>query len=52
MGEAFALGTKLGVLAQGRLAAIATPAEIVESKNPEVAIFLEALPGYRSTDEG
>lgn len=52
MGEAFALGSKLGVLAQGRLAAIATPSEIVESNNPEVAIFLEALPGYRNKDEG
>jgi ABC-type proline/glycine betaine transport system ATPase subunit len=50
MGEAFALGTKLGVLAQGRLAAIATPAEIVNSQNPEVSIFLEALPGYRNKE--
>jgi ABC-type proline/glycine betaine transport system ATPase subunit len=44
MGEAFALGTKLGVLARGKLAALATPAEIAHSNDPEVKIFLEALP--------
>jgi osmoprotectant transport system ATP-binding protein len=44
MGEAFALGTRLGVLAEGKLAALASPAEIVRSKNPEVRIFLDALP--------
>ncbi|MCI0662084.1 MAG: ATP-binding cassette domain-containing protein, partial [Acidobacteria bacterium] len=44
MGEAFALGTLLGVLANGKLAAIATPAEIVNSNNPEVKIFLDAMP--------
>jgi osmoprotectant transport system ATP-binding protein len=52
MGEAFALGTQLGVLAQGKLAAIATPAEIVNSNNPEVTIFLEAMPGIKNKDEG
>jgi len=52
MGEAFALGTQLGVLAMGKLAAIAAPAEIVNSSNPEVTIFLEALPGIRKKDEG
>jgi osmoprotectant transport system ATP-binding protein len=44
MAEAFALGTRLGVLAEGRLAALATPAEIRHSDNPEVKIFLDALP--------
>ncbi len=44
MAEAFALGTKLGVLAEGKLAALATPAEIARSNNPEVKIFLDALP--------
>jgi osmoprotectant transport system ATP-binding protein len=44
MGEAFALGTKLGVLASGKLAALATPAEIIYSNDPEVRIFLDALP--------
>jgi len=44
MGEAFALGTKLGVLANGKLAALATPAEIIRSNDPEVKIFLDALP--------
>src|SRR5262245_22296088 len=52
MGEAFALGTQLGVLSMGKLAAIAAPAEIVNSNNPEVTIFLEALPGIRKKDEG
>ncbi|MDQ3009967.1 MAG: ATP-binding cassette domain-containing protein [Acidobacteriota bacterium] len=44
MAEAFALGTKLGVLAEGKLAALAAPAEIARSNNPEVKIFLDALP--------
>lgn len=44
MGEAFALGDKLGVLAEGRLAALAPPGEIARSNNPEVKIFLDALP--------
>ena len=44
MGEAFSLGTKVGVLADGKLAACATPAEIIRSNSPEVKIFLDALP--------
>ncbi|MGE0104554.1 MAG: ATP-binding cassette domain-containing protein [Blastocatellales bacterium] len=44
MGEAFALGTRLGVLSAGRLAALAAPAEIAASKDPEVRIFIDALP--------
>jgi osmoprotectant transport system ATP-binding protein len=44
MGEAFALATRLGVLAHGRLAALATPAEITHISDPEVKIFLDALP--------
>ena len=44
MGEAFALGTRLGVLADGKLAALAPPAEIIRSNDPEVKVFLDALP--------
>ncbi|MBO0860875.1 MAG: ATP-binding cassette domain-containing protein [Chloracidobacterium sp.] len=44
MGEAFSLGTKVGVLAGGKLAACDTPAEIIRSNNPEVKIFLDSLP--------
>ena len=44
LGEAFALGTKIGVLDQGQLAALATPAEIAHSTTPAVRIFLDALP--------
>jgi len=44
MGEAFALGTRLGVLSGGRLAALAPPAEIAASTDPEVRIFIDALP--------
>ena len=46
MGEAFALGDKLGVLAGGKLAALAPPGEIARSSNPEVKIFLDALPRW------
>jgi osmoprotectant transport system ATP-binding protein len=44
LGEAFALGSRLGVLAEGRLVALATPDEIARSQDPEVKIFLDALP--------
>ncbi|MFN0112920.1 MAG: ATP-binding cassette domain-containing protein [Blastocatellia bacterium] len=50
MGEAFALGDKLGVLAEGKLAALASPAEIRRSDNPEVKIFLDALPGIMKSE--
>jgi osmoprotectant transport system ATP-binding protein len=48
MGEAFSLGTKVGVLAEGKLAAYATPAEIIRSNNPEVKIFLDSLPRFET----
>jgi osmoprotectant transport system ATP-binding protein len=44
MGEAFSLGTRIGVLADGKLAACAPPAEIIHLSNPEVKVFLDALP--------
>lgn len=44
MGEAFALGNKMGVLARGKLAALAPPAEIAHSDDPEVKVFLAAMP--------
>ena len=44
LGEAFALGSRLGVLSEGRLVALATPDEIARSQDPEVKIFLDALP--------
>jgi osmoprotectant transport system ATP-binding protein len=44
LGEAFALGSRLGVLAEGRLVALATRDEIARSQDPEVKIFLDALP--------
>ncbi len=44
LGEAFALGTQVAVLSQGKLAALAPPQELLRSNNPEVKIFLDALP--------
>src|SRR5262245_37951840 len=52
MGEAFSLGTKVGVLAGGKLAACSTPAEIIRSNNPEVKIFLDSLPKVGSGEWG
>src|SRR5262249_42901542 len=46
MGEAFSLGTKVGGVAGGKLPACSTPAEIIQSNNPEVKIFLDALPRF------
>ena len=44
LGEAFALANRIGVLARGKLAALDSPAEIAASTDPEVRIFLNALP--------
>jgi osmoprotectant transport system ATP-binding protein len=44
MGEAFALADRVGVLSDGRLAALAAPQELLRSADPEVKIFLDALP--------
>ncbi|HEX4947013.1 MAG TPA: ATP-binding cassette domain-containing protein [Blastocatellia bacterium] len=43
MNEAFALGTNIGVLANGKLAALAPPQEIAQSSNPEVQVFLDSV---------
>jgi osmoprotectant transport system ATP-binding protein len=51
MGEAFSLGTKVGVLAEGKLAAYARPEEILRSNVAEVKIFLDALPKIESGED-
>ncbi len=44
MGEAFALATRLGVLADGRLIALDSPEAIARAGDPRIRMFLEALP--------
>lgn len=44
MGEAFALATRLGVLAEGRLVALDTPDAIARAGDPRIRMFLDALP--------
>jgi len=44
MGEAFALGTRLGVLDEGALVAYGPPAAIAGSRDPRVRRLLDALP--------
>jgi len=44
MGEAFALATRLGILDQGRLVALDTPARIASGGDPRIRLFLDALP--------
>jgi osmoprotectant transport system ATP-binding protein len=44
MGEAFALGTKLGVLDEGALVACGPPAVIAASRDPRVRRLLDAVP--------
>ncbi len=44
MGEAFALGTSMGVFAEGKLIAHATPDEVRKSTDPAVRVFLDAMP--------
>ena len=48
-GIAVTVGVPLGVLAQGRLAALASPVEMARSTDPEVRIFLDALPQAKAT---
>jgi osmoprotectant transport system ATP-binding protein len=43
MNEAFALGSQIGVLANGKLAALAPPEKIVHSDNPDVRVFLDTM---------
>ena len=40
--SALAIGDRLAMLSEGRVATVATPAEFVRSKNPRVVEFLEA----------
>jgi osmoprotectant transport system ATP-binding protein len=42
MNEAFALGSNIGVLANGKLAALAPLKTIAQSSDPEVRVFLDA----------
>lgn len=51
LGEAFALATQIGVLARGKLAVLAPPAEIASSTNPEVRAFLETVPRMSGADQ-
>jgi osmoprotectant transport system ATP-binding protein len=44
MGEAFALGTRLGVLDEGALVACGPPAAIAASRDPRVRRLLDAVP--------
>ena len=44
MGEAFALGTRMGVFAEGKLIALDTPEEVRKSTNQDVRVFLDAMP--------
>ena len=44
MGEAFALGTRIGVLDEGALVAFGEPAAIARSRDPRVRRLLDALP--------
>jgi osmoprotectant transport system ATP-binding protein len=43
MNEAFALGSQIGVLADGKLAALAPPHKIAQSDNTEVRVFLDSV---------
>jgi osmoprotectant transport system ATP-binding protein len=44
MGEAFALGDRVGVLDEGRLVACDRPASVAASREPLVRLLLDALP--------
>lgn len=49
MAEAFALGTRLGVLDQGQLVALDTPDVIARAADPRIRMFLDALPPLPAT---
>ena len=44
MAEAFALGTRVGVLDEGRLVACDAPAAVARSGDPRVRLFLDTVP--------
>jgi osmoprotectant transport system ATP-binding protein len=46
MGEAFALGQRVGVLESGRLIACDTPVNIARTADPRVRRFLDAVPTF------
>jgi ABC-type proline/glycine betaine transport system ATPase subunit len=52
MGEAFALATRIGVLAEGQIAQLDTPQQVARSDDPRVRPLLEpmldALAGLRT----
>jgi len=49
MGEAFALGDRVGVLEEGRLIACDSPAAVAASTDPRVRQLLDALPAVPRT---
>ena len=50
--RAHGIEVEVGVLAEGKLAACDTPAEIIRSNNPEVKIFIDSLPKLGSGEWG
>jgi osmoprotectant transport system ATP-binding protein len=50
MGEAFALADRVGVIADGTLAACDSPASVARSQDARVRRLLDAMPGYQFTE--
>jgi osmoprotectant transport system ATP-binding protein len=51
MAEAFVLGTRVGVLHEGKLIACDRPVSVAGSTDPRVRAFLDTLPSMPSTDQ-
>lgn len=49
--EAFALGTRIGLMHEGRMAVLGTPAEFLRSQDPEARAFLQCLQAMEHTRE-
>ncbi len=49
--EAFALGTRIGLMHEGRMAVLGTPAEFLRSQHPEARAFLQCLQAMEHTRE-
>lgn len=47
--EAFALGTRIGLMHEGRMAVLGTPAEFLRSQDPEALAFLQCLQAMEHT---
>ena len=50
--EAFILGTRIGLMEEGRMVVLGTPAEFLQSEHPEACAFMACLKSLEPTQDG